>query len=166
MKHSISLSVFQSQQIAFRWLLVPVEFLGFIHSAWKRGSANWIQSRIFQSFSALYTNGNLQPSLALEVSSLKTNSHTKGQYCYYSLFIDGDTELLIVLTSYRWRVLRLGPWTSSCLLCPLPKESLNLGFKYHLFTDGSLIYVSRFRPLSELSNLVSLIAHWYFYLDM
>lgn len=32
MRHSISLSVFQSQQIAFWWLLVPVEFLEFIHN--------------------------------------------------------------------------------------------------------------------------------------
>lgn len=31
-RHSISLSVFHSQQIAFWWLLVPVEFLGFFHS--------------------------------------------------------------------------------------------------------------------------------------
>lgn len=32
MRHSISLSVFQSQQIAFLWLLVPVDFFGFIHN--------------------------------------------------------------------------------------------------------------------------------------
>lgn len=41
MRHSISLSVFQSQQIAFWWLLVPVEFLEFIHNEeWMEPAGN------------------------------------------------------------------------------------------------------------------------------